>query len=110
MKTVVVTSLTLSIALVSLAARAPGADEKAESKFDSAARAKAIAPWLDDETFAVVHIDLRRVSVDANLDTIAPLKLAPAEEIAAMKAISGMFQSRLKAAGANDIYAFIAMT
>jgi hypothetical protein len=110
MKTVVVTSLALSVALISFAARAAGTDEKAESKFDAAARAKAIAPWLDDETFAVVHIDLRHVSVDAALDAIVPLKLAPTEEIAAMKSVAGMFQSRMTAAGAQDIYAFIALT
>jgi prepilin-type processing-associated H-X9-DG protein len=109
MKTVIVTSITLSIVLVSLAIRSPGADEKAENKLDAAARAQAIAPWLDDETFAVVHIDLRRVSVGATLDAVAPLKLAPAEELAAIKAVAGMYQSRLTAAGAKDIYAFIGL-
>src|ERR1041385_7580990 len=51
----------------------------AQDKFDAAARAKVIAPWIDEQTLAVVHVDLSRVNVDALVDQIAPLKLFPAE-------------------------------
>jgi hypothetical protein len=34
----------------------------AGEKFDAAARAKTIAPFLDEETVAGVHVDLARVA------------------------------------------------
>ncbi len=37
----------------------------AERKFDPEACAKAVAPYLDDSTFAVLHVDLTAVDVDA---------------------------------------------
>lgn len=106
MKIASLTTLAFTIWLASLVGQASGADEK----FDAAARAKAIAPWIDEQTFAVAHVDLRRASVEAAADEIGALKALPAEGIAAMKMVGGMYQQRLVAAGAKDIYAFVAMT
>jgi hypothetical protein len=37
----------------------------AQEKFDPAARAKVVAPLIDDQTVAVLHVDLARMPVDA---------------------------------------------
>ena len=41
------------------------ADEK---RFDAEARAKAVTPFLDEQTIAVGHVDLTRVDVDGILE------------------------------------------
>lgn len=46
----------------------------AETKtFDPAARAKAIAPFVDEQTILVAHVDLRRIDVEAIWDKITSL-------------------------------------
>jgi len=49
--------------LIALALAAPPAI--AAEKFDPQARAAAIAPFVNEETFAVIRVDLTRVDVDA---------------------------------------------
>ncbi len=39
----------------------------AQEKFDPAARAKVVAPFVDDQTVAVLHVDTSRMPVDAVL-------------------------------------------
>ena len=51
------------LALALLAIAVPQA--AAQDKFDPAARAKAVAPLVDESTVAVLHVDTSRVSVDA---------------------------------------------
>jgi len=46
---------------------------RADAQFDPAARAKAIAPLLDTQTIAVVHVDLTGIDVDPLVDTIEQL-------------------------------------
>ena len=50
------------------AAPCPALSEQAE-KFDPAARAKAIAPFMDGSDLLIAHIDLRRVDAKAVVDT-----------------------------------------
>lgn len=51
------------IILAALAAIIAVATASAGEKFDPAARAKAVAPFVSPETVAIVHIDLSRVSL-----------------------------------------------
>src|SRR5947209_5785241 len=37
----------------------------AAEKFDPEARARAVAPFLDEQTFLVAHVDLTRIDPDA---------------------------------------------
>jgi hypothetical protein len=46
---------------------------RAEEKFEPAARAKAIAPYIDEQTVAVGHVDLTRFQVEPFLAAIKPL-------------------------------------
>ena len=58
----------------------------ADAKSDAAARAKAIAPFIEEETAVVVHVDLTRVDpsavleVAARFDTVSPSQLASAKK------------------------------
>ena len=44
----------------------------ADRKFDADAAAKAIAPFLDDRTVAVVHVDLTRWTWTPSLKNLSP--------------------------------------
>ena len=95
-------------AIVGLIALHSGA-ARAADKSDSAARAKLITPWIDEQTLAVAHVDLTRVAIDSLFDQIAPLKLLSAEEIAGIKLAAGLIHQRLTAAGAKDVYVFFSL-
>ncbi len=75
----------------------------AERKFDPDACAKAVAPYLDDSTFAVLHVDLTAVDVDALAAKASDLAKAggalpiPRKELAA--SVKGLTD-----AGARDVY------
>jgi hypothetical protein len=53
--------LPLALLLVALVAQLA----QAQVKFDPAARAKAVAPYIDDMTVAVVHVDVSRLDLAA---------------------------------------------
>jgi len=44
---------------------AAGSFAHADAPFDPAARAKVIAPFIEEETVAVIHVDFSRIDVDA---------------------------------------------
>src|SRR6266851_3298833 len=72
MSRIIAWTLLLTLAAPSLA------DDK---KFDAEARAKAVAPFIDEQTIAVGHADLTRVDVDAivaKLTEYAPKGSQPA--------------------------------
>jgi hypothetical protein len=76
----------------------------AADKFDPAARASAIAPYIDEQTFAIVHIDISRLKIDVITDTLINLIPEEKEEILKGKAeVTGIFESFLKAGG-KDFY------
>ncbi len=54
----------------------------AERKFDPDAAAMAVAPFLDDRTVAVLHVDLTRIDVDAFADKLGTATKAKKEELA----------------------------
>jgi hypothetical protein len=63
------TSLCLLIAILSACATPVHADEP----FDPAARARAIAPFIEEETMSITHVDFARVDVDAAVDQVGRL-------------------------------------
>ncbi len=81
----------------------------ADRKFDAEACAKAVAPYLDDRTVAVLHVDLTAVNVDALTAKAAALAKAwtraapfPRKEMAAaIKALTD--------AGARDVYVIVSL-
>ncbi|MCC6127024.1 MAG: DUF1559 domain-containing protein [Pirellulales bacterium] len=81
----------------------------AEENFDPAARAKTIAPFIDEASYAVVHIDFTRVKADPLVEEIK--RLIPnafgMEDIANVKAGMQKGLDMLSKNGVKDLYAII---
>ncbi len=85
-----------SVLLILLAASSIA---RADAKFDAAARAKAIAPVVEEGTIGVVHIDLSRMSPQPMLGSLRIVaRLIPPLEMWSEQ-VSG-----LRRAGVQDIY------
>ena len=97
----------LAIAFLLFLAAAPL--HAADRKFDPEAAAKAVAPYLDDRTVAVVQVDLTRLDVDALAKQLAAVANLKMEEIADDKeAVSDALQALLKA-GAKDVFLVVSL-
>lgn len=91
--------LTVAAALIlSLSARAGDGDKSFQ----------AIAPFLDEATFAVVRVDLAKIDVDAIGDRLVELGL-PADQLAEAKKMAGMVHKALRDAGSDQAYAIWSM-
>ncbi len=95
---------TLLVAIVAVSAAM--ADEKA----DAAVRARVVAPFIDEETLAVVHVDLSRVAIDPLFDTLAQVVPQAAEERKEAKAGLGGALSGLTKLGIRDFYMLFPMS
>jgi hypothetical protein len=77
---------------------------------DSARLAAAIAPFVDDQTLVVAHVDLRSVDTQAGadklIDALRPTKDA-AENLKASATALGQRLDLLKQQGANDLFGLI---
>ena len=98
--------LTVAILIISPAAFA-------EEKFDPAARAKQIAPFIDEQTVAVMHLDFSRVDVEATWGVISKLLKETEDhdvkELANAKdRVKELVEGFLKS-GARDIYLIISL-
>ena len=76
----------------------------ADKKFDAEARAKAVAPYLDDQTVAVLHVDLSLVDADAVVTKATALANMEAEAVAAYRKNLTASLKSLADAGAHDVY------
>ncbi len=99
--------LALTAALVAAAATAAVAMAAADSPAD--ARLKAVAPFVDDQTLVVGHIDLPRVNIDRLLDFVAGLIPAEAREVREAKAMAGKMRDGLVEAGAKEAYVLLSL-
>jgi hypothetical protein len=79
----------------------------AEDKFDPAARAKTIAPFIDEQTLVVMHVDLTRFKLDVLFDK--QIQLVPAlKEVILREKIGAVPQAEaFIKAGGKDIYGVI---
>ena len=75
----------------------------AERKFDPDACAKAVAPYLDDSTFAVLHVDLMAVDGDALAAKAAELTKMGGALPVPWKQLSATVKT-LADSGARDVY------
>src|SRR5262245_510609 len=72
------------------------------ARFDAAAAAKLIAPFLDEETVAVARVDLTRIDGDVFVEKVAePVK---EEELEARKKEVRAWLKGFKAAGGREMY------
>src|SRR6516162_5396365 len=75
-----------------------------EPKFDAKARAQAIAPYLDEQTVVVAHIDVSVLNLDAILAAIPGVSKRDADELAALKTNVAPWLADFTNAGAKELY------
>jgi hypothetical protein len=80
----------------------------AGEQFDPAARANTIAPFIDAQTFAVLHLDVSRVPVDKVVALIGKLNLALEEEPGVRQQME-MVHTAFTHAGGKDLYVVVSM-
>jgi hypothetical protein len=78
-------------------------------KFDAAAAAKLLAPFLDEQTFATVRIDVASIDVDAAAEKLAKYTGQPDEEVRKVRRIARDFQARFTRAGGHEFYAVVSI-
>jgi Protein of unknown function (DUF1559) len=81
----------------------------AEPKFDAEACAKAVAPFLDDQTFAVLHVDLTSLDVDALITKAAAVAKMEAGAIAPLRKDLTSTVKTLTDIGAHDFYVVVSL-
>jgi hypothetical protein len=91
-----------------LALVAPAA--AAEQKFDPDALAKAVAPFLDDQTFAIGHADLSRVDFDKGLALIKELGKFEDKELEEPATQAKEWLAAFRKAGGSDVFVVLSMT
>jgi hypothetical protein len=91
----------LSILLLPLVLAGPAA---ADDKGVAEARAKAIAPYLDDQVFAVAHVDVSRFKVDTTLAKLAELGKLDAAEVQPLKKMLSFWLGGFTRAKGKEIY------
>src|SRR5262249_46674095 len=73
-----------------------------EQKFDAEARARAIAPYVTEQTIALVHIDITRLNVDALVGKLVQLTGRHASDFEPVKHQAWI--NDFTKAGGKDIY------
>ncbi|HVS36300.1 MAG TPA: DUF1559 domain-containing protein [Gemmataceae bacterium] len=76
----------------------------AENKFDAAGCAKTVAPYLDEQTFAVLHIDLTAVDADALIRKAAEMAKMDADALPFPRKQAAAAVKSLTDAGARDAF------
>jgi hypothetical protein len=97
----------LSAFVVALAIVAPAA--AAEQKFDAEALAKTVAPFLDDQTFAVGHVDLSRIDFDKALAFVKELGKFEDKDIEEPATQAKEWLSAFRKAGGKDVFIVVSM-
>jgi hypothetical protein len=94
----------LAFALVAAAAGLVEAEP-----FDPAARAKAIAPFVDEQTVAVAHVDLTRIEVDPLLDKLVEIVPTPPWNVERQRRALQEYRSGFLQAGAKELYFVVSL-
>lgn len=82
----------------------------AQEKVDAAARAKAVAPFVDEQTFAVIHVDTTRVQVGPLVEKLFELIPDARDDKPNAKAEIQQAQDAFRKAGGKDLYLVFSMT
>jgi len=96
--------------LTALAAIVSVSTAMAGEKFDAAARAKVVAPFIKTQTGAVVYVDLSRVAVDPLFDTLGRLMPQADAEMREAKATFAAAVGGLTKLGLHDFYVVFSST
>lgn len=95
---------TLMTVLIILAATTAHAAET----FDPAARAKAIAPLVEEATLGMIHVDLARIDVDATFDRCLKINPMPEGKMADGRREFKAFVDGCQDAGVQEVYFVLA--
>jgi hypothetical protein len=90
-----------TFAVVLLAALSPSAEP--------AATAKLVAPYLDDQAFAIAHVDLASLDVDAAVERFAKLAGVNVQQLADPRRAVREAVAAFRKAGANELYAVLSV-
>ncbi len=75
--------------------------------FDPAARAAAVAPFLDDQTIAVGHVDVGRLDAVAIAKFLGDVIPAGEQHVAPLEELITIFKMKFGAAGIRELYAVV---
>ncbi len=78
-----------------------------DKKFDADARAKAVAPFLDEQTVVVVHADLTRIDINAIATKLTEYAKPFEENVAKAKRELGDWLEAWTKAGVHDMYVVV---
>jgi hypothetical protein len=78
-------------------------------KLDVDARVKAIAPYLDEQTLGVAHVDLTRVDTATLTSWVARIGQFPTQSADAFKNAVEEWVKAFRKAGGKDVYAFFSL-
>lgn len=82
---------------------------QAEPGFDPGARAKAIAPFIDEQTVGVVHVDIARIRVDPLFDKLREVVPEASIEDEEVRARAKQVRDGLVNAGARELYVVVSL-
>ena len=82
---------------------------QAEEEFDPAARAKAIASFIDEQTIVIVHFDSSRIEIDAVIDKFVELVPEAARDEKEARANLKQLDAALSQAGCKDLYVVVSL-
>jgi len=80
-----------------------------QPKFDAAAAARLLAPFLDEQAFAIARIDAAGIDVDAAADKLAKYTGQPDEDVRKIRRVARDFQARFTRAGGHEFYAIFSV-
>ena len=80
------------------------AAEQSQNGQSAADRAATIAPFIDDQTLAMAHIDFTQIQVGPLLDKVAEFVPEVKQHLAAAKTAGGAMLAAVNLAGGRDIY------
>jgi prepilin-type processing-associated H-X9-DG protein len=95
---------TLARSLMSVVLLAAAGALHAEQPFDPAARAKAVAPFIDEQTVAVVHVDLVRTEIDPILNKLIELVPVGRQDVERDRARINRLRDAFLKTGAKEVY------
>jgi hypothetical protein len=97
----------VALALAATALALPA--NAAEQKFDAEACSKAVAPYLDDRTIAVLHVDLTALDVDALFNKAAGVAKMDAGAVLASRKEAKALVKAFTDAGAHEFFVIVSL-
>jgi hypothetical protein len=94
-----------TLALTAAVLIAITASARAAEEFDAAAAARVVAPFVERETIAVVHIDFARVKVEPLIALLGRVAPDQKDEWARAEGAANGFINLVRGTGVTDVYA-----